>query len=73
MKIQKDVAIILLLFLKIKGMHLICPECKNPVDLSSYTELTVGQIIECGMCGISLVIEKIDGDEVMAEIVDEGK
>ncbi len=54
-------------------MHLICPECKNPVDLSAYGELTVGQIVECGMCGISLVIEKIEGDEVMAEIVDEGK
>ncbi len=54
-------------------MHLICPECKNPVDLSSYKELAVGQILECGLCGISLIIEKMDGDEVMVEIVDEGK
>ncbi len=54
-------------------MHLICPECKNPVDLSIYPELTLGQILECGMCGISLAVEKIEGDEVMAEIVDEGK
>ena len=54
-------------------MHLICPECKNPVDLSSYKELAVGQILECGLCGISLIIEKMDGDEVMVEIVGEGK
>lgn len=54
-------------------MHLICPECKNPVDLSPYEEITVGQILECQMCGISLIVEAIEGDEVMAEIVDEGK
>jgi Zn ribbon nucleic-acid-binding protein len=54
-------------------MHLICPECKNAVDLSEYSEIVVGQIIECNMCGISLSVEKIEGDEIMAEIVDEGK
>lgn len=54
-------------------MNLICPECKNAVDLSSYEEITVGQILECQMCGISLVVENIAGDEIMAEIVDEGK
>jgi hypothetical protein len=58
---------------KCMALSLLCPECKNPVDLSSYKELKVGQIIECGTCGISLIVEKIEGDNVVTEIVDEGK
>jgi hypothetical protein len=54
-------------------MNLLCPECKNPVDLSSYKELKVGQIIECGTCGISLIVTNIEKDIVTVEIVDEGK
>jgi len=54
-------------------MKLICPECKNEVDLSSYADLAVGQIIECNVCGISLLITAIEGENVQAEVVDEGK
>ncbi|NCO05044.1 MAG: hypothetical protein GW939_02755 [Candidatus Magasanikbacteria bacterium] len=54
-------------------MQLVCPECKNDVDLSSYTDLAVDHVIECQMCGITLQITKIEGDKVEAEIVDEGK
>lgn len=54
-------------------MKLICPECKNPVDLSSYQNLAKDQVIECGMCGITLIVVGIDADIVSAEIVDEGK
>ncbi|MBI4427215.1 MAG: hypothetical protein HY569_01880 [Candidatus Magasanikbacteria bacterium] len=53
-------------------MKLVCPECKNEVDLSRYPNLAVGNVIECQMCGISLLVNKI-GDDVEAEIVDEGK
>lgn len=53
-------------------MKLICPECKNEVDLSRYLNLAVGNVIECNVCGISLLVNVL-GDEVQAEIVDEGK
>lgn len=54
-------------------MKLVCPECKNEVDLSRYPNLAVGNVIECDICGISLMITAINGDDVQAEIVDEGK
>jgi hypothetical protein len=54
-------------------MKLVCPECKNEVDLSRYPNLAVGNVIECDICGISLMIAAINDDDVQAEIVDEGK
>lgn len=52
---------------------LICPECKNDVDLSRYPNLAVGMIVECNHCGMTLSVkEMIDGD-IKTEIVDEGK
>ena len=54
-------------------MHLVCPECKNEVDLSRYPNLAKEQVIECNVCGISLLVTDIQGDEVSAEVVDEGK
>lgn len=54
-------------------MKLICPECKNEVDLSRYSNFVPGDVIECDICGISLGIENITEDEVTAEVVDEGK
>ena len=54
-------------------MKLICPECKNDVDLSSYQNLAIDQVIECNICGITLMVTKVDGDSVEAEITDEGK
>ncbi len=54
-------------------MYLVCPECKNEVDLSNYEKLNVGQVVECDKCGITLSVVGIDGDSVVAEVVDEGK
>ena len=54
-------------------MRLICPECKNDVDLSPYPNLDQDQVIECGTCGITLLVTDIEGDEAAAEVTDEGK
>lgn len=55
-------------------MNLICPECKNQVDLSSVPQpLVKDQVIECNHCGISLLIVDITDVVATAEIVDEGK
>lgn len=54
-------------------MLLVCPECKNQVDLSSYPDLEVGHIVECEMCGITMEVSNMDNDQVQVEIVDEGK
>ncbi len=54
-------------------MKLICPECKNQVDLSLFPELSVGQVLECQMCGISLIVTAVQGNDVQADIMDEGK
>jgi len=54
-------------------MKLICPECKNEVDLSNYSNLEVEHIVECNHCGITLMVEKIENDIVETQIVDEGK
>lgn len=54
-------------------MHLTCPECKNAVDLSSYSDLEAQQTIECDTCGINLLVTDISGDTVAVDIVDEGK
>ncbi len=54
-------------------MKLICPECKNQVDLTDYPDLRIEHIVECNMCGITLQVTNIDNDTVITEIVDEGK
>jgi uncharacterized protein YbaR (Trm112 family) len=54
-------------------MKLVCPECKNDVDLSLYPNAEEGHVIECDQCGITLSIKSMEGDEVETEIVDEGK
>lgn len=60
--------------LKDNIMKLTCPECKNDVDLTSYLDLKENKIVECGMCGITLLVISISDDgEVSTEIVDEGK
>jgi hypothetical protein len=53
---------------------LVCPECKNDVDLSRYPNLAVGMIVECNHCGMTLSVKEIaENGEVKTEIVDEGK
>jgi len=55
-------------------MKLICPECKNEVNLETYPNLVVDQVIECNICGITLLVIKIDEEgNVETEIIDEGK
>lgn len=54
-------------------MEIQCPECKNNVDLSRYSKINEGMIIECDHCGITLLVKKIDGGKITTEIVDEGK
>ena len=54
-------------------MKLICPECKNEVDLSNIQNLQVEHIIECNHCGITLQVTEIINEDVKVDIVDEGK
>ena len=55
-------------------MKLTCPECKNEVDLTTYSKLEKDQVVECNHCGITLGVTDIsDSGEVASEIVDEGK
>jgi hypothetical protein len=55
-------------------MKLTCVECKNDVDLSNYPNLAVDQVIECGTCGITLLVTDMsDLENIQAEVVDEGK
>ena len=52
---------------------LICPECKNEVDMSRYPNLAVGMIVECNHCGMTIAIKEVGDSEIKSEIVDEGK
>ncbi len=54
-------------------MILICPECKNNVDLSSYQTIVKEQVLECNVCGITLLVTDVQGNTVTAEVMDEGK
>lgn|GEM_PF-292411 len=58
---------------RLNYMKAICPECKNDVDLSRYPMMKEGIIIECNICGITLLVRRIEGDKIETEIVDEGK
>lgn len=52
---------------------LICPECKNTVDLSRFPNLAPGMVVECNHCGMTLLVKGISADKIDAEIVEEGK
>lgn len=54
-------------------MKSICPECKNGIDLSRYPAINNGMIIECNHCGITLLVRESKGENLVTEIVDEGK
>jgi len=55
-------------------MKCVCLECKNEVDLKPYTDLKVGDVIECQMCGITLMVKTLSDDgDVETEVVEEGK
>ena len=54
-------------------MRLVCPECKNEVNLSSYPNLAAGTVVECDVCGITLAVKEIADDGIKTEVVDEGK
>ncbi len=52
---------------------LICPECKNNVDLSRYPNIAKGMVVECNHCGMTLLVKEIKENTIETEIVDEGK
>ncbi len=54
-------------------MKCICPECKNDINTSTYSNLAIGHVIECTTCGIMLEVRTITDGIVTTEIVDEGK
>ena len=54
-------------------MKCLCPECQNIIDLSRYSSLKEGMVIECNHCGITLLVRDIQDNDVFTEIVDEGK
>ncbi len=54
-------------------MKSICPECKNNIDISSYSSLKEGMIIECNHCGMTLLIKNMKDENIETMIVDEGK
>jgi len=56
-----------------KNVTAICPECKNNIDLSHYSSINCGMVIECNHCGITLLIKEIIDENIVTEIVDEGK
>jgi hypothetical protein len=41
--------------------------------LVNYPNLEVENVIECDMCGITLMVTDMEGENVVVEIVDEGK
>lgn len=59
--------------MKNENSKLVCPECKNDIDLSPYPNLAQNMIVECNHCGMTLMIKDISGEEIKADIVDEGK
>ena len=50
-----------------------CPECKNIIDISRYSSIKEGMVIECNHCGMTLLVKNIKGGKISTEIVDEGK
>lgn len=66
---------ILLIIYNTPNMKLVCPECKNEVNLTSYPNLDKDSVVECDVCGITLLVVELqkDTDKVVAEVVDEGK
>ena len=54
-------------------MNLVCPECKNAIDTASLGELIADKVIECQMCGITLMVTDPAADNAGLEIIDEGK
>lgn len=55
------------------GALCVCPECKNPVDLSRYPAIAPGMVIECNNCGMTLLVKEVANGSLKTEIVDEGK
>ncbi len=54
-------------------MNLICPECKNEVELAGYPNLKRNDVIECNMCGITLMVDESGDSGWVGQVVDEGK
>jgi len=50
-----------------------CPECKNNIDISGYSSVKEGMVIECNHCGMTLLVKDVEDNNLLTEIVDEGK
>jgi DNA-directed RNA polymerase subunit RPC12/RpoP len=59
--------------IKSEGATCVCPECKNIVDLSKFSQVTAGMIIECNHCGMTLLVKQIQEGSISTEIIDAGK
>lgn len=59
--------------IKNENSLLICPECKNTVDLARYPTLNAGMVVECNHCGMTLLVKGQNDGKIETEIVDEGK
>ncbi len=51
----------------------VCPECKNPIDLTPFPNINRGMVIECNHCGMTLLVKNVANGVLETEIVDEGK
>lgn len=56
-----------------RSMKLTCPECKNDVDTSLYPNVAKDQVVECDVCGITLLVTDIADGAITTEVMDEGK
>ncbi|MDD5173184.1 MAG: sulfonate ABC transporter [Patescibacteria group bacterium] len=55
-------------------MKAICPECKNEIEIKDPQNISVGTIMECNTCGITLEVSNLDDNgEIKFEVIDEGK
>lgn len=52
---------------------IVCPECKNEVELEDGREYVVGDIIECPFCGSELEVVSVADGKVEVVVVEEEK
>jgi hypothetical protein len=53
-------------------MNLICNECKNPINLGVIDPLVIDDVIECEICGTSLIVLETN-PTIILDVFDEGK
>ena len=43
------------------------------MDISKYPSVKEGMVIECNHCGITLLVKDAKSENILTEIIDEGK